>query len=106
MNPYLVLGIPENSSIEEIKKSFRKKSKMYHPDVCSGDDCSEKFKIVLHAYELLKKNNWEWSEKTKTDINLEEIYRDFIRKNPIYAFYFTEEVIKSQSKWDSLRNRP
>jgi hypothetical protein len=105
MNPYTTLEVSMNSSMEEIKKSFRTKAKMYHPDVCSGDDCSKKFKIILQAYELLKKNNWVWNDESIKDINLDEIYRDFIRKNPVYLYYFTEKVNKSQSRWDSLRNR-
>ncbi len=51
---YDLLGIPKNSSDEEIKKAFRKMAMKYHPDRNSGDKVSEeKFKEINEAYEIL-----------------------------------------------------
>ena len=43
-NPYDVLGVSSNSNITDIKKSYFKLSKLYHPDVNKSPDAEEKFK--------------------------------------------------------------
>lgn len=50
MKLYEALQIEKDASAEEIKKSFYKLSKIYHPD--KGGD-AEKFKEINHAYEIL-----------------------------------------------------
>lgn len=64
---YEILGIDENSSQDEIKKSYRMLAKKYHPDKNKGDKKSEEyFKLVNEAYNILsnkdKKNKYD-SEK-------------------------------------------
>lgn len=56
---YEILGIKRNTSIEELKKAFRKKVKQFHPDA-SRENTSEEFKKILEAYQTLleyKQNN-------------------------------------------------
>ena len=51
---YEVLGLSKGASEEEIKKSYRKLAKQYHPDLHPGDkECEEKFKECSEAYEVL-----------------------------------------------------
>ena len=51
---YEVLGVSRDASPEEIKKSFRKLARQYHPDVNKKDkNAAEKFKEVNEAYEIL-----------------------------------------------------
>ena len=51
---YEVLGVQKGASEDEIKKAFRKKAKMYHPDLHPDDKEAEKnFKEVNEAYEVL-----------------------------------------------------
>lgn len=56
---YKVLGIDKNASEDEIKKSFRRFSKKYHPDMQHGKtdaekkEAEEKFKQGQAAYECL-----------------------------------------------------
>lgn len=50
-NPYDVLGIPHNSSIDDAKKAYRKLAKKYHPDVNKEPEAEEKFKEISQAYE-------------------------------------------------------
>jgi molecular chaperone DnaJ len=48
---YKILGVDKKSTKDEIKKSYRKLSKKYHPDV--NPDGSERFKEIVEAYEVL-----------------------------------------------------
>ena len=51
---YEVLGVDKSASDDDIKKAFRKKAKMYHPDLHPDDKEAEKnFKEVNEAYEVL-----------------------------------------------------
>ncbi len=48
---YEVLGIPKNSSKEDIKKAYRKLAHQFHPDKKGGNE--QKFKEVSEAYQIL-----------------------------------------------------
>lgn len=50
---YAVLGIPKNSTTDDIKKAYRKLALQYHPDRNKSKEGVEKFKELSHAYEIL-----------------------------------------------------
>ena len=54
-NLYEVLGVAEDASEEEIKSTFKKLAKKYHPDVAEIDkkDANETFKRISSAYAIL-----------------------------------------------------
>ena len=53
-DPYEVLQVQRNASTEEIKKSYRRLAREFHPDANPDDpDAEEKFKEVAFAYEIL-----------------------------------------------------
>ena len=53
-DPYEVLQVQRNASAEEIKKSYRRLAREFHPDANPDDpDAEEKFKEVAFAYEVL-----------------------------------------------------
>jgi curved DNA-binding protein CbpA len=55
INYYEILGIAQNSTAQEIKKSFRRKAKEIHPDVRPEAErrSEEEMRLLLTAYEVL-----------------------------------------------------
>ncbi len=51
---YKILGVSREATPEEIKKSYRKLARKYHPDVSKEENAEEKFKQAKEAYEVLK----------------------------------------------------
>jgi molecular chaperone DnaJ len=59
---YETLGVPRSADAEEIRKSYRRLARKYHPDVNPGDKAAEeRFKNVQEAYDVLSDD-----EKRKT----------------------------------------
>jgi molecular chaperone DnaJ len=51
---YKVLGVAKGANADEIKKSYRKLARKYHPDANKGDSASEeRFKEISEAYNVL-----------------------------------------------------
>src|SRR5689334_15075088 len=51
---YKVLGVEKGADGKEIKKSYRKLARQYHPDVNPNNaEASEKFREISEAYEVL-----------------------------------------------------
>ena len=51
---YKVLGVKRGASSDEIRKSYRRLARKYHPDVNPGDQSAEdRFKTVQEAYDIL-----------------------------------------------------
>jgi curved DNA-binding protein len=51
---YETLGVARTASADDIKKSYRRLARKYHPDVSKEKDAEAKFKQVQEAYEVLK----------------------------------------------------
>ncbi len=51
---YSILGVSREASEDEIKRSYRKLARKYHPDVSKEPHAEERFKEVQEAYEVLK----------------------------------------------------
>ena len=57
LDPYSVLGVSRDASMDEIKKAYRKLSRIYHPDANinnpNKEEAEEKFKQVQQAYDQI-----------------------------------------------------
>lgn len=51
---YKILGVERNAADADIKQSYRRLARKYHPDVSKESNAEEKFKDVQEAYEVLK----------------------------------------------------
>jgi len=51
---YKILGVDKTASQDDIKKSYKKLARKFHPDVSKEKDAEEKFKELGEAYEVLK----------------------------------------------------
>tara|TARA_R110002110_G_scaffold383245_4_gene594648 strand:+ start:11159 stop:12127 length:969 start_codon:yes stop_codon:yes gene_type:complete len=51
---YKILEVEPTAAIDDIKKSYRKMARRYHPDVSKETDSENKFKEVSEAWEVLK----------------------------------------------------
>lgn len=69
VNLYDILGVDKNATASDIKASFKKLSRTYHPDRQAGKsdtekkEAEERFKEINHAYEVLsdpeKRSNYD-----------------------------------------------
>ena len=66
---YAALGLGSDASLADIKKAFRQKAALHHPDRSTAADASARFRAVQAAYEVL-------SDETKR-----QAYDDNRRRN-------------------------
>ncbi len=77
-NHYRTLGVSPNTSLDAIKKEFRKLALQYHPDINAGNEFATlRFRELQEAYETLShpskraKYHYEWKlHFPHTDINM------------------------------------
>ncbi len=74
---YNILGISANSSVDEIKKAYRKKARLYHPDINPSPDAKEMFILNTEAYEFLIANHETISSDEKAYNQAMEDWRKY-----------------------------
>ena len=50
---YATLGLGSDATLTDIKKAFRQKAALHHPDRNGAADAPERFRTVQEAYEVL-----------------------------------------------------
>ncbi len=50
---YAALGLDSAATLADIKKAFRQKASLHHPDRNTASDAAQKFRAVQEAYEVL-----------------------------------------------------
>jgi DnaJ-class molecular chaperone len=80
-DPYTILGVSKNSSVEEIKKSYRKLAKKYHPDLNPGNkEAEKKFKEISHAFDLIgTAENRAKFDRGETDEQQQKQYEEYVK---------------------------
>ena len=113
MNPYEVLGVSRNASIEEIKKAYKELSRKYHPDSYVGNPLSslaeEKFKQVQEAYDaIMKEKNGDYNYADNYNNNgynnsesgeMAEVYNLLGRRAYSQALSLLDSMPNRNAKW-------
>ena len=93
MSLYNTLEIDANSSLQEIKKSYRRLARIYHPDKCIEKNAVKKFQEISYAYEILSNdrsrkeyNSMNLKEKNKFESLLEKIFKNKLNLNELSSF--------------------
>ena len=76
MNYYETLNVSQDASQDDIKKSYRKLVKQYHPDKNGGDD--SQFKKISEAYEILGDPNRRKQHDGSSNLN--DAWQDIFNK--------------------------
>jgi len=116
-NFYQELGLTDTATAEEIKSSYRKLAKQYHPDLNQGDAQAEtKFKAVSEAYNTLsdpqKKNEYDQQLKWGANAfnnnaytqtwgngpNPEDLLREFLNQNGAFGSMFGQGFRSAPAK--------
>ena len=113
MNPYEVLGVSRNASIDEIKKAYKELSRKYHPDSYVGNPLSslaeEKFKQVQEAYDaIMKEKNGDYNYADNYNNNgysnsesgeMAEVYNLLGRRAYSQALSLLDSMPNRNAKW-------
>jgi DnaJ-class molecular chaperone len=83
-DPYEILGLPKNSSDDDIKKAYRTLAKKYHPDLNPNNkEAVKKFKEISVAYKMIE--NKEARDKFEKGVYNDENTDTASRKGPFYS---------------------
>ena len=75
---YKILELSPGCSIDDIKKSYRRLAKMYHPDLNKSKHAHELFIEINEAYEILMYQAAQKSEDRNIEDDKNEEYEEFI----------------------------
>ena len=50
---YAALGLASSASLADVKKAYRQKAAVYHPDRNGAEDAADRFRAVQAAYDVL-----------------------------------------------------
>lgn len=89
-DPYTTLGVSKNAAQEEIKKSYRKLAKNFHPDLNPGNkEAEKKFKDVSHAFDLIGTPQARAKfDRGETDEQQQRQYEEFMRRRQEGPSYY------------------
>lgn len=119
---YGTLSIKRDASADDIKKSYRRLARQWHPDVCKEPDAHEVFIKIQNAYEVLNdpqsRRKYDAGLKLEESINLgHKTNRDFSfgardYRPPLRCGYILAEGVESLGRftiskilaWEDITN--
>lgn len=105
---YAILGVSQSANFQEIKKSYRKLAKKYHPDKNKSPLAVETIKKINEAFEILSDRR----KRKQYDLEASDIYdaKNYYEENevnlsdemPRNSYDFTKPESKSNLGYDNL----
>ncbi len=74
---YEILGLAVNCSLADIKKAYREKARLYHPDINHSPEAKEKFIKATEAYDFLTTNFGKKPADDEETIRIMEEWRKY-----------------------------
>lgn len=114
---YAILGVSEDANFQEIKKSYRKLAKKYHPDRNKSANAEETIKKINEAFEILsdrrKRKQYDLESSNIFDLEesnngeKEENLSDQKQKNSqkLAKSEFKDNLVDDSSLLDTIRSR-
>ena len=113
-NCYKVLGISQTATAAEIKRAYRQKVKLLHPDVTHADSLA--FREVQKAYEMLSDvkarklfdESFLFKNKSSSTAPIWEVNRETIKKFDYRTWLLEQDTDESYAKlifFDLIHNR-
>lgn len=100
VNYYNILGISENASVDEIKRAYRDKAKLYHPDKNSAPHASGHFILLNQAYNILL----DEFKRQQHDLKLKHHNSDRrFEKRSTYSYSGTKSYSTFHYDWESFK---
>mmetsp|Transcript_46057 Transcript_46057/g.80556 ORF Transcript_46057/g.80556 Transcript_46057/m.80556 type:complete len:198 (-) Transcript_46057:114-707(-) len=100
-NLFLVLGVTETCTNDEVKAAYFKLAKQWHPDVNSDPMATAKFRAISDAYETLK------TDKSRSDY-IVRLYQQNTGTGQSSTWSYTDSANNHQhsygDKWNATRN--
>jgi len=99
-----VLGIPYTATSDEIKKAFRIKAKIFHPDINKNANAKINFQILNEAYQILidteKRRVYDYKWKTRYGASFHNRYNStqYAEKTNYYKAYTGTHYYKKETK--------
>ena len=82
---YKVLGLPQGSSNEQVKKAYRKLAMKYHPDRNNSSDAQKKFIKINEAYAFLTDDHHELDTKSNENFKKQKYNKEQYEKRMEWA---------------------
>ena len=100
---YDILGLNSDANKEQIKKAYRKKAKLIHPDANNAADANLKFQQLNEAYHTLLN---ELETPVIKDFDIVEDYKKYGRsvRNKSYDAKYHQKINKDDE--DTINSKP